>query len=757
MKKIALTLVMTLLLGSMPVMTGTVSATEMSEEITVSTETQEESVNPIEETQGTEESTELNYTEQRIAALADMDARAASDAEQNEDARETLKVQDALGEEVQQGTENSETTNDTTDTEQSTTDTEQGTTDTEQGTTNTEQGTTDTEQGTTDTEQDTEQPGGDEPSEEIPPVRILLVGNSFTKHTASELYNKTTYSVEVPLEELGIASGKNLDVVTLAHGSARLKYYAGMSTTYISYYRELINYLVNGEWDYIIFQEQTTAPAKEYEETTYPAVEELQKLVKRNQPNAKMLLYMTPGYPAVSANLIPGVTMNTDLLQQYVGNGYMKLKNSLGIDVVQVGIQYGRARLLYPGIELVDWGTATDPDGKHPPYSGYFIAAACIYEKIFHQIPTVPEIPMTHSNLTRDQLVALANLMTGELVPEMPCVALNLGDEFTPKYGFTDPNVPIKEITYSSFDKSIAKVGSKTGIVTAVGEGETTIVATTADGYQAYVQVSVTKPLSFNNSYYIVGNGDKIRVYPDSAQTNLKWTIGNKSIASITSVNGIVTALKPGKTTVKVTNTTDPNDTASYTLYVACNAPKGVSIEGSGTPAIGATTAGLKISWSSVSGASKYDIYRCESIDGAYEQIGSTSSRTYTDKTASVNKMYYYKVVAGNGIAQCVSDGSASVRGLRPGSTKLSAKKSSKAITVKWKKLSNATGYYVYRSTKKKSGYKKVKTITKNSTVKYKDTSVKKGKKYYYQIIPYRVVDGVTYKGVKSEILKVKK
>ena len=42
-------------------------------------------------------------------------------------------------------------------------------------------------------------------------------------------------------------------------------------------------------------------------------------------------------------------------------------------------------------------------------------------------------------------------------------------------------------------------------------------------------------------------------------------------------------------------------------------------------------------------------------------------------------------------------------------------------VRLTWKKVSKATGYEIYRSTKKKGTYKKIKTISKNKTVSLRD------------------------------------
>ena len=62
---------------------------------------------------------------------------------------------------------------------------------------------------------------------------------------------------------------------------------------------------------------------------------------------------------------------------------------------------------------------------------------------------------------------------------------------------------------------------------------------------------------------------------------------------------------------------------------------------------------------------------------------------------------------------------------------KITNKKKGKAV-VTWSKVSGGKKYYVYRSNKKKGGYKLIATTKKNS---YTDKKVKKGKTYYYKIV----------------------
>lgn len=92
--------------------------------------------------------------------------------------------------------------------------------------------------------------------------------------------------------------------------------------------------------------------------------------------------------------------------------------------------------------------------------------------------------------------------------------------------------------------------------------------------------------------------------------------------------------------------------------------------------------------------------------------------------------------------------------------SKLSSLKSTKKGTVKlsWKKNAKATGYEIYMSNKKSSGYKKVATIKNNNTVKYIKKKLKSGEKFFFKIRAYVVKKKVKtfakYSAVKSITVK---
>ena len=88
--------------------------------------------------------------------------------------------------------------------------------------------------------------------------------------------------------------------------------------------------------------------------------------------------------------------------------------------------------------------------------------------------------------------------------------------------------------------------------------------------------------------------------------------------------------------------------------------------------------------------------------------------------------------------------------------TKLTVSSKKKKAFLKWKKNSKATGYEIYRATKKNGKYKKIKIIKKASVVKFTDSKVKKGKTYYYKVRAYKTVKGNKANGKFSAVRKVK-
>jgi fibronectin type 3 domain-containing protein/GH25 family lysozyme M1 (1,4-beta-N-acetylmuramidase) len=121
-------------------------------------------------------------------------------------------------------------------------------------------------------------------------------------------------------------------------------------------------------------------------------------------------------------------------------------------------------------------------------------------------------------------------------------------------------------------------------------------------------------------------------------------------------------------TSTSYTDTTAKAGT-TYTYTVRCITADGKSTtsgyDGTGktikrltqpTPSVSKTSSGIKTSWSKVSGADKYYVYR-KTASGSWSKIATTTSTSYTDKTAKKGTTYYYTVraVSGNYLSSYTS------------------------------------------------------------------------------------------------------
>lgn len=79
-----------------------------------------------------------------------------------------------------------------------------------------------------------------------------------------------------------------------------------------------------------------------------------------------------------------------------------------------------------------------------------------------------------------------------------------------------------------------------------------------------------------------------------------------------------------------------------------------------------------------------------------------------------------------------------------------------KTATVSWKKVKGASGYVVYRATKKNGKYKSVKKISKGSTVKYVNKKLTKKKTYYYKVRAFKKSGKKVVYGAYSNKVSVK-
>lgn len=231
-----------------------------------------------------------------------------------------------------------------------------------------------------------------------------------------------------------------------------------------------------------------------------------------------------------------------------------------------------------------------------------------------------------------------------------------------------------------------------------------------------------------------------VTVYSNNDKT-VYWSSSNERVATVDRKTGKVTAIKPGTAVIKAT-----------TLEGGVSASCTVTVRSMAAPTARGTVSGYnkaKVSWSAVNGAQGYIVYRSTNRNSGYAQVRtlSSSARSYTDIGLKTGTTYYYKVRAYKtaGSTRYLGEYSAvaSVKPVLSKAAKVKAKRAGKRkIRVSWKRVSGANGYKVYQSTKKKSGFRCVKTIKKAKTVKYTTKKLKKGKRYYFKVRAFRNAGG---------------
>ncbi|MDR2020878.1 MAG: fibronectin type III domain-containing protein, partial [Treponema sp.] len=140
----------------------------------------------------------------------------------------------------------------------------------------------------------------------------------------------------------------------------------------------------------------------------------------------------------------------------------------------------------------------------------------------------------------------------------------------------------------------------------------------------------------------------------------------------------------------------------------------------------------IGISWTAVSNALSYKIYRSAVAGGTYSEIGTSNTAAYTDLSLSPDTAYYYKVNAVNmwGESPQSSYVTATTRLPPPSGLSVGATTTS-SIAISWTAVSSAAGYKIYRSNAADGVYSEIGT---SNTAAYTNTGLSRGTTYYYGI-----------------------
>ena|GEM_PF-2628634 len=153
----------------------------------------------------------------------------------------------------------------------------------------------------------------------------------------------------------------------------------------------------------------------------------------------------------------------------------------------------------------------------------------------------------------------------------------------------------------------------------------------------------------------------------------------------------------------------------------------------------------IRLSWQPMPDAEGYQLFRSTREESGYKKITTIKKNTtvrYDNRKCKSTLVYYYKIRSYktvNGSIQYSEFSDAVVGTVLLKAPKLKSVKLTGGDTalLKWKKVSGASGYLIYRSTKKNSGYKKVKTVKDGRETSVEISGNKNGKKYYFKVRAY--------------------
>ena len=155
------------------------------------------------------------------------------------------------------------------------------------------------------------------------------------------------------------------------------------------------------------------------------------------------------------------------------------------------------------------------------------------------------------------------------------------------------------------------------------------------------------------------------------------------------------------------------------------------------------TNGAIKGSWTQVTGAASYIIYRSEVVNGkwsSWKNLGTAgaTAKSFTDKTVKSGVKYKYRVIAKNGGSKSSAEASNKLVYLT--CPKATVSNSIYGAKVKWNVITGAESYIVYRKSYVNKQWTAWQQIAKTSTNSYTDSTAVSGAKYRYTI--HAVNDG---------------
>lgn len=171
------------------------------------------------------------------------------------------------------------------------------------------------------------------------------------------------------------------------------------------------------------------------------------------------------------------------------------------------------------------------------------------------------------------------------------------------------------------------------------------------------------------------------------------------------------------------------------------------------------TTTSITLKWSEVKGADGYRVYKYNPKTDKYEKLKDVVTTKIKVSELVAGTTYKFKIKAytkdeGTIWGKSSAEFETATKPNTPKITKITSTAKGKA-TFTWSNVSGESGYQVYYSTKKDSGFKKVKSYKVN-VLKGSKSALKSGKTYYFKVRAYKKTDSGTVFSAWSSVKKIK-
>jgi hypothetical protein len=202
-------------------------------------------------------------------------------------------------------------------------------------------------------------------------IRVYFIGNSYTY----------TNNLPLMLQNIAASMGDTLYYEEHDPGGWTFSNHADPMQDAVCTQK-----IKNGNWDYIILQEQSQLPSfpdNQFFPQSFQYAYQLDTLIDNNNPCASTMFYMTWGYvngDASNCAFFPPVC-TYEGMDSLLRLRYQLMADSLHELVAPVGAVRHYIRHHYPAINLYQ------PDGSHPTVSGTYAAATTFYASIFRKDP----------------------------------------------------------------------------------------------------------------------------------------------------------------------------------------------------------------------------------------------------------------------------------------------------------------------------------------------------------------------------------